>query len=242
MISNFFAVACLFARQYYRIKWVNNFRIDNDERIFFQYNQEIVNSRVFEHKKRFFTMNFMFEVTLLMVSPIPYYDRYITYEDCKDGITVHYLLSEFLVAIMILRMYFLIRTFFNFSLYADAISKKICKNYGFEAGVRYTIKCLIIVNPEVTVLSFFFGSLFIGAYIVRIFEMPYYREVANGPGAMDGYFGAIYLVTITITTVGYGDLWPGTNPGRLAVMILACWGGFVISLLVVIIQSVFDLG
>ena len=151
-------------------------------------------------------MNFIFEVTLLMISPIPYYDRYITYEDCKDGITVHYLLSEFLVAIMILRMYFLIRTFFNFSLYADAISKKICKNYGFEAGVRYTIKCLIIVNPEVTVLSFFFGSLFIGAYIVRIFEMPYYREVANGPGALDGYFGAIYLVTITITTVGYGDI------------------------------------
>lgn len=142
MISNVFAMACMLARHYYKITWMNNFREDTDERIFLQYNTEISeNPRFFEHKKQFFTMRLFLETILLMTSPIPYYDRYITFTGCKDDITVVYLLSEFLVAVMLLRMYFLLRTFFNFSIYADAISKRICKSYGFEAGVRYTIKC-----------------------------------------------------------------------------------------------------
>ena len=41
MISNIFAVACMFARHYYKYTWTNNFRENCDERIFFQYNSDI---------------------------------------------------------------------------------------------------------------------------------------------------------------------------------------------------------
>ena len=58
---------------------------------------------------------------------------------------------------------------------------------------------------------------------------------------MDNYFNALWLIVITITTVGYGDVSPCTNPGRLIAMISALWGAFLISLLVLTVGNVFEL-
>ena len=58
---------------------------------------------------------------------------------------------------------------------------------------------------------------------------------------MDSYFNALWLIVITLTTVGYGDISPCTFPGRIVAMISALWGAFLISLLVVTVSSIFDL-
>ena len=60
-------------------------------------------------------------------------------------------------------------------------------------------------------------------------------------GMMDNYFNALWLIVITLTTVGYGDVSPCTNPGRIIAMISALWGAFLISLLVISVASVFEL-
>ena len=49
---------------------------------------------------------------------------------------------------MWLRVFFLVRSLFNYSLYTDAHSKKLCKMYGFDADVRWTVKCYIIEYPS----------------------------------------------------------------------------------------------
>jgi hypothetical protein len=46
---------------------------------------------------------------------------------------------------------------------------------------------------------------------------------------------------VTITTVGYGDISPKTTPGKFLISVSAIWGAFMISLVVVIVSSVFDL-
>lgn len=58
---------------------------------------------------------------------------------------------------------------------------------------------------------------------------------------MDSYFNGVWLTLITLTTVGYGDIPPCTTAGRVVLMVVAIWGSFIMSLLVVVIQSVFDL-
>ena len=102
----------------------------------------------------------------------------------------------------------------------------------------------MIINPEVTVFLVFSGTIGVLAYILRIFEMPYFRKEVDSPdvfNAMDDYFNAIWCTTITMTTVGYGDLSPATTPGRCVAMTIGIMGSFLISIVVVTVLSVFEL-
>lgn len=54
-------------------------------------------------------------------------------------------------------------------------------------------------------------------------------------------FDSIYLVTITTTTVGYGDISPKTPTGRVICMFTGIWGAIIISLIVTTVSNVFTL-
>ena len=58
---------------------------------------------------------------------------------------------------------------------------------------------------------------------------------------IEQYFNSVYVIVVTMTTVGFGDVVPHTFPGKILILISAIWGAFLISLMVLIISSVFDL-
>ena len=143
---------------------------------------------------------------MLMIIPIPYYDRYF-----EDGSSTH-LLSEVLMIAMFLRLYFILRTCLHFCEYADAFSMKICKSLGFEStGVSFSIKCLYITEPAFTLGTMFIGTILTFSYIIRIAEIEHFR--VGGNAIFDSYFTAIYFTAVTLSTVGYGDICPGTKLG-----------------------------
>jgi hypothetical protein len=78
---------------------------------------------------------------------------------------------------------------------------------------------------------------------MRIFEIPYYRHNSDNitPSIFDDYFNAIWLMVMTITTVGYGDYMVNTSMGKWVAMFAALWGSFMISLLVLTAASIFEL-
>lgn len=43
-----------------------------------------------------------------------------------------------------------------------------------------------------------------------------------------------------MTTVGYGDIYPQTSGGQVTGILIALWGAFVISLLIMITAEVFE--
>ena len=90
----------------------------------------------------------------------------------------------------------------------------------------------------------FTSTILILSYLIRIFELPYFRMKESDDELhkmMDSYFNALWLIVITLTTVGYGDVSPCTFPGRVIAMISALWGAFLISILVLTVSSVFEL-
>lgn len=141
---------------------------------------------------------------------------------------------------MWLRIYFLIRTVMNYTDFMDAYAKKICSSYGFSTSIFFTIKSRLIIHPESTVIIIFFGTILVFSHVVRIFEMPYFRSI--GKPMFDSYFDACWFTVVTLTTIGYGDMSPISPPGRFLTMILAFWGALLLSLVVVIVSSVFNLG
>lgn len=71
--------------------------------------------------------------------------------------------------------------------------------------------------------------------------MQYARYATNVGAAVQGIGSSLYLTTITLTTVGYGDVLPNTDGGNVVCLITAVWGGFIASLLVLVVSNVFEL-
>lgn len=88
-------------------------------------------------------------------------------------------------------------------------------------------------------MSILLTSIMILAYQLRIFEIVYYRAI--GYVDFEQYFSSIWLVVITMSTVGFGDVVPVTHIGRFIIMMTAIWGAFVITLVLVAFGNIFSL-
>lgn len=97
------------------------------------------------------------------------------------------------------------------------------------------------MKPTYFVLMLFIATIFILAYILRIFEIPYYRRFGKNIYEFDDFNNALWLVLMTITTVGYGDVTLNTFPGRIIIIIAALWGAVMISLVVLVSANIFKL-
>jgi len=123
------------------------------------------------------------------------------------------MLQDFILAFMFLRLLFLVRAVANYSIYTDAYSKKIARQYGFTSGVRFALKCHLTRHPTTTVFVLFTFMVLILSYIMRIFELPYFYGAIVNTTSLENYFNAIWFTVVTITTVGYGDIVPRTQFG-----------------------------
>ena len=83
-------------------------------------------------------------------------------------------------------------------------------------------------NVLLTVLCFCIFYIFLTALIMFNAE-PHISPVTGKP-TFASFFDALYWATVTLTTVGYGDLTPVTNIGRLVSMLSSLFGVAIIAL------------
>ena len=180
-----------------------------------------------------------------MIVPLPYYDpiivllSYNLQDDDSTKVHVYYLLSDLILAFMFIRIYFIIRVIFNYSKYSDEFSQKIAHHHGISANMRYAFKARLTRFPSQTITLLFIWSTFVLAYVLRIFEMPYYAAIHDRE--FQSLFNSIWCIVISITTIGYGDVVPYTFLGRMLIMIASIWGTFLISLIIATVADAFTL-
>jgi hypothetical protein len=128
------------------------------------------------------TGEFAFEFTLLIIHPIPKYEANYEFmiidmlSTKSKLVPVQYMLSDFLFAFMFLRIYFLVRTLLNFSLYSDLYSKRICSKFGVEANTSFYVKALYVKKPGYVIIMVATLSIAFLSYVLRIFERVYYNS------------------------------------------------------------------
>jgi voltage-gated potassium channel len=105
----------------------------------------------------------------------------------------------------------------------------------------FTFKCEINHERKAIIITLLFAvSTMILAFILRIWELPMEMNVKINSKNLIDYGSAIWLTVITMTTVGYGDILAHTLGGQITSMIIALWGSFVVSLLILITSDIFN--
>ena len=88
--------------------------------------------------------------------------------------------------------------------------------YDFNANASYAFKCLTKEYPLTFALSLIFGTVFLLAILIRVFERPYRREqlLRYGESGYQDYESienAIWCTLITLTTgimfYNYSGVW-----------------------------------
>ena len=114
--------------------------------------------------------------------------------------------------------------------------------YGCRADFSFSLKCLFKDNP-LFLIGFFFAvsSLFFGyALLIAERHLVLYAEPGT-TNICDNFANSLWLIVLTITTVGYGDYFPHTPLGRLIILFVAIWGTLIISIMVVVVANTLDM-
>ena len=102
---------------------------------------------------------------MLSVFPLPFYEYYVKTIDKTntrvENYYIYYLLSDYMFAIMFLRLFFIFRTLLNQSIYRDENAKKICKFHGVSSNVMFTFKCIYKTYPTQTIIYLFLLTIIV---------------------------------------------------------------------------------
>ena len=101
--------------------------------------------------------------------------------------------------------------------------------------IRYTDKIQVlgrVIRKErgvlLTVLGISVFYVFLTALIM--FNVEPHVNPVNGSASFEDFFDALYWATVTLTTVGYGDMIPVTDIGRFISMLSSLFGVAIIAL------------
>lgn len=190
--------------------------------------KSIKNETIF-HSNRYH--KFIFYVVIFLIHPSPIFYT-MTFEERNDDNlkVISYSINSMLTVVVLLRFFFVIRPFFYLSAYMDPQTDYACKEYNFEPNLYFSLKCQA---QSSSLLIYSFGlliSLFALSFAVRIFERPHSNE-------FDNFLNPLWLIIITMMTVGYGDITAKTIGGRVISIISCICGVFLISMVIVTITS-----
>ena len=153
-------------------------------------------------------------------------------------------MNDILTVVSVLRIYVFIRAGLILMPYQNTRctnfykkANRLCKMYGCKANFSFSLKCMFKDNPLMLIGIFFTISSIIFAFQIYLVERRAAHLSDNPKGMCNNFTNALWLVLMTITTVGYGDYFPHTFIGRIIILIVAIWGTFIVSMMVVVVSN-----
>ena len=97
---------------------------------------------------------------------------------------------------------------------------------GCKATTYFAIKAVVAEMPYSLMFIIFASVTLASAYAMQVFERP--LNTVSGQD-FDSFWNSVWLIVVTMTTVGYGDLFPKSNGGRVIGAIVCIFGIFITS-------------
>ena len=157
----------------------------------------------------------------------------------SHGVGIEYPINALLCIWSLLRQYLLIKVIFTLSKYCSPRAQRVCRMNGGSASKLFALRCMMQGSPYAIVGLFLLLGVLSGAFSIRIFERPA-REYTG----MDfsSYANAIWYCLITIATVGYGDYYAVTLPGRVIAFLVCLWGLVTVAVMILFVARLLKFG
>jgi hypothetical protein len=103
----------------------------------------------------------------------------------------------FLSIAIITRTFIIVRYFILCSYFFTPRSQRFCRIYSVDLTIFFALKCILLTNPMKTIFIFFCSIIFIGSYLVRIFERVLYLAPEL---YLNNFIQDIWFTIIAMTT------------------------------------------
>ncbi|XP_056115655.1 small conductance calcium-activated potassium channel protein 1b isoform X1 [Rhinichthys klamathensis goyatoka] len=138
---------------------------------------------------------------------------------------------------MFLRLYLIGRVMLLHSkLFTDASSRSIGALNKINFNTRFVMKTLMTICPGTVLLVFSISSWIIAAWTVHVCERYHDKlEVTSN------FLGAMWLISITFLSIGYGDMVPNTYCGKGVCLLTGIMGAGCTALVVAVVARKLEL-
>ena len=140
------------------------------------------------------------------------------------------------------KSYIIIRLYTYFSKYMTETSKYLCYDSNTNSGIHFSFKCELKSRPFTILFIILISTVILFGYSLRNFEyfsIPKnfiygtFKGEGNDQNYLKDLINSIWMIIVTMTTVGYGDFFPSENYGRLICILSYLIGCILVSLTVV---------
>jgi hypothetical protein len=181
-----------------------------------------------------------FDLICVVVVPLPMLNEIIFENFNSDNqILTYYRANHIMCLLMLLRLFVMFDIYLRSLPYASLRMHKFLKLSNLDENLMFIIKCLIKKNPYIFFVVSLLISILVFSYSIRLCELP--LAIKLNSESFQSYMLTIWMIMITMTTVGYGDYAPKTISGRVLGFFLCIWGIFLMSMIVVILFQSLEL-
>lgn len=163
--------------------------------------------------------------------------KFTIHNDNYDA-NLEYFVNTFFSVVMLLRVYHLIVAYIVSSKFSSLRAQRVREMNGSNDASAFAVRSILADESFKSITILMLGCMMIGGFGLRIFERPL-TEFSGYD--FSSYGNSIWTVILTITTVGYGDYFISTIPGRVVGVITCVAGMVVISLIVGATMSALEL-
>jgi hypothetical protein len=142
--------------------------------------------------------------------------------------------------ILIIKCVYLTTTMLYTCKYGSTRSRRVCTMFGCAASKEFIVKSLLKDSPLFYILTTFCALIFIFGWIFMVAESP--GDRIHHDMMRHNYWNSCWEAICTMSTVGYGDIYPRTFAGRITSLCAAIFGVVLISLLVVTLSNTLAFG
>jgi len=174
---------------------------------------------------------FLSEMFTCLICPPPMWHMVFTWKGIGDFKTM-YSSNDLLVIAMLFRMFQVARCYLDLYGLASIELVVIGKRYNTQVDSLLMFKVLLKRYPFKCLAFFTLSMLTFFAYAISLFERPTDLDFQ--------YFrNCLWVAIVTWTTIGFGDVYPTTDPGRITACLCCAVALFNLSLLVMAVQDTF---